>query len=537
MTTPREHGRGHKEITRTPARLRRALAGCFLFGGLLLIYSLDGSFAASNDCTPHVYGAVKLLKQGSFTFTPEQDPRMFVWQLILPDGKTSDLCFKKWDSQTSNLYRNGQLRVLESMYFIVPSVREGRYVNTFGIGPAISALPVFAVLYAATNGNLEDCPAVLWYGAKFVSSALVAGSAVLVFLIGLLFTSTRKALLISLIYGLGTCVWSVSSQSLWQHGPNVFYLALGTYGLVRSGERRSYSILCGAAYGMAVLCRPDSALVVLVVGVHLAAFQHKSLLPFIAGGLPFALGLAFYNWHFLGSPLAFGQTELAKHLSLSKTGMPGVWQTPLMVGLPGLLFSPSRGLLVYSPVLIIAVWGTWVAWRDRRWVILRPLSIAILAVWIIQAKYFDWWSGWSYGYRHIVDTTVFMAVLFLPVIDRIMINRVLLAVLGLTTALSVLIQVLGVTAYALADWNARRAYIIVLPSGQGSRTVLDKAEAGQLLETPGAVLVNTVAMDIDQPEYRYRLWSWRDSQIIYTLTHWSESRRARIANVQRWIKE
>src|ERR1017187_6006822 len=214
MTTPREHGRGHKEITRTPARLRRALAGCFLFGGLLLIYSLDGSFAASNDCTPHVYGAVKLLKQGSFTFTPEQDPRMFVWQLILPDGKTSDLCFKKWDSQTSNLYRNGQLRVLESMYFIVPSVREGRYVNTFGIGPAISALPVFAVLCAATNGNLEDCPAVLWYGAKFVSSALVAGSAVLVFLIGLLFTSTRKALLISLIYGLGTCVWSVSSQSL-----------------------------------------------------------------------------------------------------------------------------------------------------------------------------------------------------------------------------------------------------------------------------------------------------------------------------------
>ena len=41
-------------------------------------------------------------------------------------------------------------------------------------------------------------------------------------------------------YGLGTGVWGISSQGLWSHGPNVLYLALGCYFLLRAkeGDRR-----------------------------------------------------------------------------------------------------------------------------------------------------------------------------------------------------------------------------------------------------------------------------------------------------------
>ncbi|MDA1278062.1 MAG: hypothetical protein O2960_29045 [Verrucomicrobia bacterium] len=34
-------------------------------------------------------------------------------------------------------------------------------------------------------------------------------------------------------------------------------------------------------------------------------------------------------------------------------------------------------------------------------------------------------------------------------------------------------------------------------------------------------------MNIDRPEYRHRLWSWKDCEIAYYMAHFSESRARR----------
>ncbi len=251
---------------------------------LMVVYHINGDFLVGNDAKPNVYLPAQILQNASLSFTPEQQPFMFVWQLETPKGP-GVMRFPDWDSQypqigpvaMSQLRDAGKLSMLRPIYYLTPSsVQPGRYVNTFGPGAGLTALPLFTALHLAT-GDLMNSPKALWYGGKFVASALVAGSAVCVFLTAAVFTTRWRALVIAGAYGLGTCVWSVSSQTLWQHGPNEFFLALGTLFLVHMSKGRKFAAFCALAYAAAVVCRPTSALVVIAVGLYLAAVTRRVL--------------------------------------------------------------------------------------------------------------------------------------------------------------------------------------------------------------------------------------------------------------------
>ena len=168
-----------------------------------------------------------------------------------------------------------------------------------GLGPGLTALPVMAVLDWATGDLLQD-PKTIWYGAKFVASALVAGSAAFVFLTAVQFTTRNLALLLATSYALATCVWSISSQALWQHGPTEFFLAMGTWLLTRVERGKGPMVGCGLAYAAAVACRPNSAIVCLAVGVYLLVRHRQRSWPCFLGCLPIAVGLAWYNANYLG---------------------------------------------------------------------------------------------------------------------------------------------------------------------------------------------------------------------------------------------
>jgi hypothetical protein len=73
-------------------------------------------------------------------------------------------------------------------------------------------------------------------------------------------------------------------------------------------------------------------------------------------------------------------------------------------GLLGNLFSPSRGLFVYSPVLLFAFSGFAMALRDREQ---RPLNLTFAAIVaghsIIIGAASMWWAGHSFGPRFMTD--------------------------------------------------------------------------------------------------------------------------------------
>ena len=97
-----------------------------------------------------------------------------------------------------------------------------------------------------------------WHGGALTASLLTALAALFVFLAARGFVQPLPAVLIVLAFGLGSCVRPVSSQALWQHPASTFFLSLGAWLLLRSEGRPLTAAWCGAALGMAVLCRPTA---------------------------------------------------------------------------------------------------------------------------------------------------------------------------------------------------------------------------------------------------------------------------------------
>lgn len=508
-----------------------------LFLLLLGIYEINGEFLPIADALPNLRSAVGLLRNGSFSFKPLNDPGVFNWDLRTASG-VRRVRVTHWQQRIDgepavNLYQRGSLAPSAVQpYFIVPTRRPDEFVGIYGPGAGLAAAPLFGA-GKLLGVDVEESPRFLWQGGKSVAAALVAGSAVLIYWIGLGITMPKRALLVALSYGLGTSLWSMTSQSLWQQAPTVFLVSLSVLLLAHANHHPVLITAAGFATGMAAVCRPTAAILLLAFGMYFDKGWRK-LLRFVLGAAGPLMLLAFYNFWFFGNPLSFGQTQTAIGVALAKTGVPLVWQTPLWVGLPGLLVSPSRGLLVYSPFLIFALWGAVAAWRSPH-VWLRPVGVSFFALLFISARWFDWAGGHSFGYRILADLLPLLIVMLLTVVDRIYTDRRMLASYGVLLSISIAVQFLGVVAYDVGGWDARREYEVQVLGSTEFLRAQDQTELDALLRNHPGRLVREITLDIDTPMSRKRLWSLSDNPISYYLTHFSEARRRKQAAIQALI--
>ena len=120
-----------------------------------------------------------------------------------------------------------------------------------------------------------------WHGAALTASLLTALAALFVFLAARGFVEPVPAVLIALAFGLGSCAWPVSSQAPWQHPASTFFLSPGAWLLLRSEGRPLAAAWCGAAFGMAVLCRPTVAVVGLCTAAYLLCADRRRRAAFV----------------------------------------------------------------------------------------------------------------------------------------------------------------------------------------------------------------------------------------------------------------
>lgn len=499
---------------RTPDPVRVA---CTLAIVCFFVYLSNGPALPGNDAKASAYTPASLLRDGDLVFSPLEAPFMFRWQIDTASGR-KPLRFSSWGDRlgsagpsAAELLASGRLHYTQhAAGYLVPTLRSRRgqplFANTFGPGPGLAALPA-ALVSASLGVDLERDHEAVWRAAKVTAALLVAGSAAFVYLAAAALTSSARAALVAVAYAAGTCVWSISSQTLWQQTPALFFLSLGVLCMIRGRGPWISGALAGLAFSAAVACRPTAALALAAAAGHLWLAERRSFLPFIIAAAPLILLYAFYNLHYFGSPLHAGQLATAKLLAELKTGSPDPWQTPLWLGAAGLLLSPSRGLLVYSPFLAAAFAGALLAWKRREWLALRFVSVAVLGLWLPAFAWFDWWGGWTYGYRPIVDSTPLLAILCVPVLDRLLDRPAWRAAVVLAIGWSVLVQVVGAYAYSPAAWNAR----VVDASGQHA--------------------------DIDLPRHRHRLWSFRDWQIGYLIRTFPQSAAERVKFARAWAAQ
>lgn len=266
--------------------------------------------------------------------------------------------------------------------------------SIFPPGAAILALPAFAPFVLAGHAP-EDLPLLLIVG-KSVAALWEALAAVLLIAAARRITRDRGwAILLGLLYLLATSVRTISSQALWQHGAVHLLLAFALLVLVRVLSMESVRSLelfaAGLALGFAVVVRQTS-LVFALAALATLLLARRPAFALLAGAVAGVLPLLGYDLVAFANPLEQGYGAKP-------------FETPFLAGLYGLLLSPSRGLLLYSPFLVFAAPTLVRAWRaaDAFAPLWRAFGVATLGLLAGYAVYTEWWGGRVFGARFLSD--------------------------------------------------------------------------------------------------------------------------------------
>ena len=320
-----------------------------LFVGLLLIYNVNLRQVSSHDTYASRFVPISILRDGD---------------VILDEFVPEALKQEAGEKFFSN-------------YFVY--VRGHFYDSHPPVGPLL-ALPVYAL--PAWIGTPARAELIANMFSKLAASLMVALSGVLIFrasrqvliptLTGMAHDAehaTRIALLAAIAYGLATSVWSTASLAMWTHTPAVLGFAVTLWALT-TGR----AAVAGAAAAAACFSRPATAPAVALLGLYLAhralrdgwdspgaAQRRMDVLCFSAAAAFTGLTGVLYNYWLFHN--AVGGAPFRTGYWVEELGTSGMFTGSLPVGLAGLTVSPSRGILIFSPIALAAVYGAAKAWR------------------------------------------------------------------------------------------------------------------------------------------------------------------------------
>ena len=294
-------------------------------------------------------------------------------------------------------------------------------------------LPAVAYLYA-TGWDLPQLDRIARIMEKVSASLLASASAALLYLLLRRRTDPRSAQFLTLAYAFGTTTWVISSQALWQHGLGELLVVCALL-LLTMQCTRGRAIAVGLVLGLIACNRPPDILIAAPLGVYGLWWARRFALLLGTAALLPAVPLLMYNLgvvgHFAGAYGLVGKSSFFEHDWLS--------------GIAGLLFSPTKGLFVFSPFLLFVAFSLPHILRDKS---SRGLAVAILTAVVLQLLVYaraDWRQGSSWGPRWLTDLLP-MLMWTLPVaLTRL--SKAGRAVFVLAVGAAVVIQAIGAFWY------------------------------------------------------------------------------------------
>jgi hypothetical protein len=270
----------------------------------------------------------------------------------------------------------------------------GHYFNYYPVGPSLISTPFVALArLSGLDMTTRDSYALQRMLAALTTAVVFA----LIYSLARCYVPMAGALVIGLISILGSSLISTLGTALWSHNYTVIVISLVLWLFARRENGRSstvHPVLVGLLLFLAFLCRASSAAFILPALLYLLWTDRRAAV--IAGIVSF-LGLAaFLGW----SAVQTGQI-LPEYY---KAGRLQTDREPLWVGIVGNLFSPSRGIFIFSPFLIPVVAGLLLR---GRMLFRRPL-LWLCLLWfglyfLLTARAASWWGGWSFGARILTD--------------------------------------------------------------------------------------------------------------------------------------
>lgn len=335
---------------------------------------------------------------------------------------------------------------------------DSNYYYFFPIGTPLLVAPFIGALdFTALNFLHKDIShSISKYTADrievFLASLIVALAAVLVFLFCLQITKNKwLSLLLVFIFAFCTPAWSTASRALWSHGPSMLFLSITLYCLLQSSANNKKYLFCaGIALAYSYVIRPTNSLSVILLSAYVLYKYRLYALSFICGALLIAIPFVTYNWHIY-------HHILSPYFLPNRVG----GNQHLAEGLLGNLFSPNRGLFIFSPILILSIAGIILkAWRKTFNVLDACILSIILLHYYIISSISTLYGGWCFGPRLFTDVLPFFLYFLayfihgIADIHQALLHRFTVACICILISTSFFIHYRGATRPATFMWNS-----------------------------------------------------------------------------------
>lgn len=310
------------------------------------------------------------------------------------------------------------------------------YARAGLLQPLIEA-PFFAAGHAidVTFGEAGSTPfgwIFMWFYNPFVAALAAVAMFTLVFI-------TRRslgwAIAIASLFVLASIAWPYSSIGM----ETTFMFALLATFACAAWARRSPSgtswALTGFAAGGALATKPYACLMLPALAILLWPGLKGMLRPeqlrisasFVLPLLLWAVAIAIYNAARFDGPTDFGYTSAALTVAMPLNFM-------------GLLISPGKGLVFYSPLVVLGALGLSRLWREDR-SLAGALIVLFLTITAFSAAS-TYWGDEVWGPRYIVPVAWTLLVPIAWWVDSRVRRQALVAV----AAVAVVVQIVAVSA-------------------------------------------------------------------------------------------
>lgn len=295
---------------------------------------------------------------------------------------------------------------------------DGHYYSNKAIGGPLAAVPFYWVLRAlpSTHGEQPLSPFHVWLLCILTTGIPFAILGVVLMDVAVAWGArATSALWMVLAFAFGSIAW-VHAGIFSGHSMAGTFSFLGFAGaqrLRRKGSGTLLAALSGLAVGFGALCDYTAMYLAAVLSAYVlwCRIPGRAKAAFLLAGASCAAVLMVYNHACFGSALSlsYGHQTLAEFAEGSERGLLGV-SLPAMKPLAQLLVSPARGLFFIMPVFLFSLFGL-AELRKRRE--LRPeirvLVAASAGYLLINAGFYGWHGGWTYGPRYLVPMLPFLA--------------------------------------------------------------------------------------------------------------------------------
>jgi hypothetical protein len=351
---------------------------------------------------------------------------------------------------------------------------KGRLLYVYPWGSSLLSLPAVAMFNA---DGFKIAPHLTGYKYDYlkelrmqviIATGLCALMIWIAFVTANYFLPLAWSLAIALATAFGTPIWSSASRSLWPETWAVLLMMVGIWILLRGSIR---PFLLGTVLAWSCLARPTMIpQVAAITGYVLVRYDRRFLLRYIAGGLCSAIPVCGMMLYFTGG--------------LFSVAYPSVlfdFPHQFWLRLYGVLFCPSRGFLVFSPVILIPLYLViryWRVLRERRLAILGLVNIGVYLM--MLSSYLAWWAGNSYGPRFLLEVVPWC----------------------------VLLAILGVRSFVEDNGITRRRRLMTTSIGTLALAVSITTNA------PGALVQNSINWRSYDGDHLEVLWDWHDPQFL-----------------------